>query len=107
MVNEHREKKNRMSRTESISPLLFPHRVSLAFGYDEGLPADGRALALIAKCERSSDFGAISASASKKALHQEYLTTIKDLSSSWERCTDAIRHGTLIPGVRPPSALTF
>ena len=50
MVNEQREKKNRMSRAESFTAPLFPHRVSLAFGYEEGLPADGRALAMITKC---------------------------------------------------------
>ena len=61
--------------------------------------ADGRALALIAKCERISDFGAVTASATEMALHQEYSSTIKDLRSSWDRCTDAIWHDVLMQGV--------
>ena len=32
-------------------------------------------------------------------MHQEYKTAIKDLQSSWDRCTAAIRHDALIPGV--------
>jgi hypothetical protein len=99
MVELQRGKASRMSRVESISAPLFPHRMTIAFGHDEGLAADGRALALIAKCERSSDFGAISATAAETALHQEYKTAIKDLQSSWDRCTAAIRHDALIPGV--------
>ena len=99
MVELQRGKASRMSRVESISAPLFPHRMSLAFGHDEGLAADGRALALIAKCERSSDFGAVSATAAETALHQEYKTAVKDLQGSWDRCTAAIRHDALIPGV--------
>ncbi len=50
MINEQREEKNLMSRSESVNAPLFPHRISLAFCCEEGLAADGRALALIAKC---------------------------------------------------------
>jgi hypothetical protein len=91
-----------MSPSESINAPLFPHHISLAFGYEEGLATDGRALALIAKCERVSDFSVLMASAADMAQHQEYTSTICDLSSSWEQCTNAIlqgQQGHLLPGV--------
>jgi hypothetical protein len=99
MINEQRKEKNSMSRSKSINAPLFLHRISLAFGYEEGLAADGRALALIAKCERLSDFSVLTASAADMAQHQEYTSTIRDLRMSWELCTNAIRQGHLLPGV--------
>jgi hypothetical protein len=99
MINEQRDEKNRMSRSESVTAPLFPHRISLAFGYEEGLAADGRALALIAKCERLSDFSVLTASAADMAQHQEYTSTTRDLRTSWDLCTNAIRQGHLLPGV--------
>jgi hypothetical protein len=65
----------------------------------EGLAADGRALALVAKCERISDFSVL-ASAAAIAQHQEHTSTICDLSgASWEQCTNATQQGHLLPGV--------
>ncbi len=88
-----------MSHSESVNAPLFPHRISLAFGYEEGLAANGRSLTLIAKCERLSDFSVLTASAADMAQHQEYTSTIRDLRMSWVLCANAIRQGHLLPGV--------
>ena len=99
MINEQRNKKNRTSRTESIATPLFPHRLLLAFSYEEGLSADGRAIALIAECERASNFSAVTASATDQAQHQDYTGTIRYLRNSWDQCTSAIRNDVLLPGI--------
>jgi hypothetical protein len=99
MINDQRHKRDIASRTESIDKPLFPHRVSLAFGYADGLAADGRALATIIKCERMSDFDVVSGSSEARTQRSEFIQTIADLRSSWEECCVAIRSDTLIPGI--------
>ena len=86
-------------RTESIDKPLFQHRVSLAFGYADGLAADGRALATIIKCERMSDVDVVSASSEVMAQRSEFIQTIADLRSCWEECCNAIRSDALIPAI--------
>jgi hypothetical protein len=99
MINDQRHKRDVASRTESIDKPLFPHRVSLAFGYADGLAADGRALANIIKCERMSDFDVVAGSSEARTQRSEFLQTIADLRSSWEECCAAIRSDSLIPGI--------
>ena len=99
MIADQRDKRDVASRTESIDKPLFPHRVSLAFGYADGLAADGRALATIIKCERISDFDVVSVSAEVMSQRSEFNQTITDLRNSWEECCHAIRSDALIPAI--------
>ena len=96
MIAEQRDKRDVASRTESIDKQIFPHCVSMTFGYADGLAADGRALATIIKCERISDFNVVSVSSEDMAQRAEYNTAIADLRTSWEECTNAISNEALI-----------
>ena len=60
---------------------------------------DSSALALITRCERASDFSAVTASATDQAQHQDYTGTIRYLRNSWDQCTSAIRNDVLLPGI--------
>jgi hypothetical protein len=83
VIADQRSKRTIGSRAENAEKPFFPHRLSLALGYDEGLAVDGRAIALIVKCERLTDFKVLSTFPNDMYQRSEFVTAINDLRASW------------------------